>query len=88
MPGRWISCNMGRIRGECAGVASGVYSGVGERESSEQVGEDGAVERGEFGRERLKRCSSSCECERDMDCENAYCEREGSRWLAAPPLWM
>lgn len=45
----------GRRRGEWAGVARGVWSGVGDRESCEKVGEDGAVELGEFGRERLTR---------------------------------
>lgn len=57
----------GRRRGECAGVASGVWSGVGDNESCEKVGEDGAVELGEFGLDRLMRCaysSSSAECER------------------------
>ena len=43
----------GRRRGECAGVASGVWSGVGESESCEKVGEDGAVDCGELGRDRL-----------------------------------
>lgn len=31
----------------------GVWSGVGERESCENVGDEGAVELGEFGLERL-----------------------------------
>jgi len=68
---------------------------VGLRESWEKEGEDGAVEPGEFGRERL--CmglmlvgSSECEsweCERDMfgevdaEFEKAYAEREGRREL-------
>ena len=43
----------GRNRGEWAGVASGVWSGVGERELWEKVGDDGAVELGELGLERL-----------------------------------
>lgn len=43
----------GRRRGECAGVASGVWSGVGDSESWENVGDEGAVELGELGRERL-----------------------------------
>lgn len=50
-----------------------MWSGVGERESWENVGEEGAVEFGEVGRERLKRrweaSSSSWECDRDIDCE-------------------
>ena len=61
----------GLNRGECAGVASGVWSGVGESESCEKVGEEGAVELGDAGRDRLnKRClelsSSSLEWDRDM----------------------
>ena len=64
----------GRNRGEWAGVASGVWSGVGEHESCEKVGEGGAVERGEPGRDFfVMRCaygsSSSCECDLDMGCE-------------------
>jgi hypothetical protein len=43
----------GRSRGEWAGVASGVWSGVGESESCEKVGDEGAVELGELGRDRL-----------------------------------
>ena len=43
----------GRSRGECAGVARGVWSGVGDKESWEKVGDDGAVELGEFGLDRL-----------------------------------
>ena len=39
----------GRNLGECAGVASGVWSGVGLQESWEKVGEGGAVEFGEPG---------------------------------------
>lgn len=73
--GRWRSLPNGRNLGECAGVASGVWSGVGERESCEKVGEDGAVEFGELGLERFTRgpyeSSSSCECDRDMDWEIA-----------------
>lgn len=76
----------GRKRGEWAGVASGVWSGVGERESCEKVGEEGAVELGELGLERLTRCewasSSSFEWERVMLCEMAYAESDGRR----PPL--
>lgn len=55
-------------------MARGVLSGVGEQESCENVGEEGAVETGELGRDFLvERCetygsSSSCECERDMGC--------------------
>jgi hypothetical protein len=41
--------NMGLNRGECAGVTIGVWSGVGERESCENVGDGGAVEYGLFG---------------------------------------
>jgi hypothetical protein len=33
-----------------------VWSGVGDRESCEKVGDEGAVELGEDGRERLMRC--------------------------------
>jgi hypothetical protein len=57
-------------------VARGVLSGVGEQESSwcENVGEDGAVDTGELGRDFLTdRCetygSSSCECDRDIGLE-------------------
>ncbi|KAF3939060.1 hypothetical protein ABW19_dt0208557 [Dactylella cylindrospora] len=47
------SSSLGYNLGECAGVARGVCSGVGEHESWEKVGEDGAVEIGEVGRERF-----------------------------------
>lgn len=43
----------GRSRGEWAGVAMGVWSGVGDRESCEKVGEEGAVELGELGLDLL-----------------------------------
>ena len=43
----------GLRRGECAGVAMGVWSGVGDSESCEKVGDDGAVELGELGRDRF-----------------------------------
>lgn len=53
MPGSWRSWDpCGRKRGEWAGVAKGVWSGVGEKEPYEYVGEDGAVERGELGPDR------------------------------------
>ena len=45
---------IGRRRGECAGVAKGVWSGVGESESCEKVGDEGAVELGELGRDLLE----------------------------------
>lgn len=45
------SRSRGYSRGECAGVASGVLSGVGEHESWEKVGDEGAVETGELGRD-------------------------------------
>jgi len=48
-----ISRSRGYSRGECAGVARGVLSGVGEHESWEKVGEEGAVETGELGRDFL-----------------------------------
>lgn len=69
------SKSRGYRRGEWAGVASGVFSGVGEQLSSacdEKSGDDGAVDTGELGRDFLTdRCdtywsSSSCECERDI----------------------
>jgi hypothetical protein len=64
-------------------VAKGVWSGVGESESWEKVGDDGAVECGEFGRDRFlrRRLSSlvSCECDLDIECEMAYAESEGRR---------
>jgi len=71
MDGSWTSLMpKGLRRGECAGVARGVWSGVGDKESWEKVGDDGAVELGELGRDRLMRCpspsSSSWEWERDM----------------------
>lgn len=75
MPGSCSSWTpYGRRRGECAGVARGVWSGVGDRESWEKVGEEGAVDKGELGRERfaMRRrdgSSSSCEWDRDMDWE-------------------
>lgn len=47
------SRSRGYNRGECAGVARGVLSGVGEHESWEKVGEEGAVETGELGRDFL-----------------------------------
>lgn len=47
------SRSRGYSRGECAGVARGVLSGVGEHESWEKVGEEGAVETGELGRDFL-----------------------------------
>ena len=47
--GRSYVSAYGLRRGECAGVANGVWSGVGESESCEKVGEDGAVEFGELG---------------------------------------
>ena len=55
-------------------MARGVWSGVGLKESWEKEGDDGAVEPGEEGRERLcggglaARSSPwvSCEWERDM----------------------
>lgn len=43
----------GLNRGECAGVARGVWSGVGESESWEKVGDEGAVDCGELGLERF-----------------------------------
>ena len=43
----------GLNRGEWAGVARGVWSGVGESESDEKVGDEGAVELGEFGLDRF-----------------------------------
>lgn len=43
----------GLRRGEWAGVAMGVWSGVGDRESCEKVGDEGAVELGELGRDLL-----------------------------------
>lgn len=43
----------GRRRGEWAGVASGVWSGVGDKESCENVGDEGAVELGELGLDLL-----------------------------------
>ena len=77
-------------------MARGVWSGVGERESWEKAGEEGAVEPGEVGRERFRgfgisMASSGCEsreCERDIlgelefECEfeNAYDWSEG-RWV-------
>ena len=47
---------------------------MGERESWEKVGDDGAVEFGDAGLDRLnkrgpKLSSSSFECDRDMLCE-------------------
>lgn len=45
LPG--VEWSYGRKRGECAGVASGVWSGVGENEAVEKVGLDGAVETAE-----------------------------------------
>jgi hypothetical protein len=53
IPGRSYPPPYGLRRGECAGVASGVWSGVGDNESCEKVGEDGAVLLGEFGLERF-----------------------------------
>jgi hypothetical protein len=68
-------------------VASGVWSGVGEVESCENVGEGGAVEYGELGRDFfvmrwLYGSSASCECERDIGCEcdeSEYWARPGIR---------
>lgn len=52
--GNWRSLKpCGRRRGECAGVARGVWSGVGLAESWENVGEGGAVDMGEPGRDRF-----------------------------------
>ena len=53
MGGRSTGLLYGRRRGEWAGVAIGVWSGVGDSESWEKVGDEGAVELGELGRERL-----------------------------------
>jgi hypothetical protein len=47
------SKSRGHRRGECAGVARGVLSGVGEHESWEKLGEGGAVDTGELGRDFL-----------------------------------
>lgn len=52
------SRSRGWIRGECAGVARGVWSGVGLSELL-NVGDDGAVDDGEFGRDFLDRCHGS-----------------------------
>ena len=56
---------------------------MGERESCENVGEDGAVDLGELGLERFAfRPDSSwysCECDLDIGCEMAYADSEGSR---------
>lgn len=88
--GRWFSAmKSGRSLGEWAGVTIGVWSGVGERESCENVGEGGAVENGLFGRlffVGLWRygSSASCECDRDMGCaEMEYCARLAPDCLAA-----
>lgn len=52
-------------------MARGVWSGVGDSESWEKVGDDGAVELGEPGLERLTRGPleswPSCECDLDID---------------------
>jgi len=64
-----------------------VWSGVGLAESCENVGEGGAVDMGEPGRDFFViLCeywsSSSWECDLDIGCdEYAYCERPGRRWL-------
>lgn len=82
MPGRWRSWGpCGRNRGECAGVARGVWSGVGEKEPYEKVGEEGAVERGELGPDRremrrVEESSSSGTGMRNTDCADA-----GRGWL-------
>lgn len=73
----WKNC--GRSRGECDGVARGVWSGVGEIDSWENDGEGGAVDCGEAGLDFfVMRCaywsSSSCECERDMGCDVGFDE--------------
>jgi hypothetical protein len=78
----------GRRRGDCAGVAKGVCSGVGELESCEKVGEDGAVELGDDGRDRLAwrardASSSSCDRERTIDCAWPYADSGGSFALGA-----
>ena len=74
-------------------MARGVWSGVGDRESWEKAGEDGAVEPGEVGRDRFRGFDTSIgssmwesrEWERDMmgelelelEFEKAYDCREG-----------
>ena len=56
-------------------MANGVCSGVGEQESWEKVGEDGAVDTGEVGldfftaRWAMYWSSSSCECDLDIGWE-------------------
>ena len=83
-------CNMlARRRGDCAGVASGVWSGVVLYESLENVGDEGAVEKGEFWRERLRGIGSSSSCDRDRIIEwdeYPYWVNGGSRWPALWPL--
>lgn len=46
---------LANMRGDWAGVASGVWSGVGEKEPCENVGDEGAVECGDAGLDRLRR---------------------------------
>lgn len=54
IPGKCMSwMPKGRKRGEWAGVARGVWSGVGESESCEKVGDEGAVDIGELGLDRF-----------------------------------
>lgn len=59
MLGSWMKSlllwSRGWMRGECAGVTNGVWSGVGDVDG-ENVGDDGAVDTGEFGRDRFDRC--------------------------------
>jgi hypothetical protein len=71
----------GRRRGECAGVRMGVWSGVGERESCEKVGEGGAVEYGLLGLLLLAGrwlywwSSGSCECDLEAGFDSEYWAR-------------
>lgn len=51
----WSSISRGCSRGEWAGVAKGVWSGVGDVEG-EKMGDGGAVDIGELGRDLFERC--------------------------------
>lgn len=77
------SRSRGWIRGECAGVASGVWSGVGLSELL-NVGEEGAVEDGELGRDFLDRCHGSESSLPDMGVIRC---RPAKMWPCNPWWW-